>query len=155
MRAFAAGVVAALSLTTPAPAVAAAPYVPVTAAEKQAMRSAVNLVLDVERNGEAWRLCSAISPTRLRATFGTVERCRAQARRSASRPCKTCTYRLYEVLGFYATASDRRQKRKTVLWEYVVRGDPAFDGASGLEIRLEQESGRWVFESLLKDGSAR
>jgi hypothetical protein len=71
------------------------------------------------------------------------------------RVCRSCTYRIVRVVGFYRTASDRTQSRKNVAWIVVVKGDPQFKGESSLELRFVQERGRWVLAKMLQDGIRR
>jgi hypothetical protein len=149
-------VVSALAALVAGPArTADYPYVPVTAAEKKAMRPLVDVVLVAHRRGEWWRVCAIMSERRIRESSGTRERCRSQARRTPGPSCKTCTYRVARVLATYRTAADRARRRKTAAWLIAVRGDPLFKGQSELELRFVPERGRWALDDMIGAGSAR
>jgi hypothetical protein len=125
------------------------PFVPVTAAEKRQTRPLADLVQAAHKKADFSVLCAVWSQQIIRETFGTRARCRTDTRRG--RACRTCTYGIRRVLGLYRTASDRRQKRKTVVWLIPVKGDPRLKEGS-LEIRCMREQQRWVVTYVLQDG---
>jgi len=138
-----------------APAGSGGPYVPVTATEKQQTRPLVDVTLAVYKSGETWRMCALVSYRLLREDFRTRAGCRRSTRRHPAAPCRTCTFRISEVFGVYPTAAARTQRRKTIVWMVVVKGDPEWKGESGLELRFIRESDRWRLDYILSDGIKR
>ncbi len=128
---------------------------PVTSAEKKQTRPLVDLVLLAHRRGEPWRLCGVMSRRFVEKQFETLDRCRAEARRRPPPACRGCAYRVVRVLGVYASANDRRQRRKTIVWLIAVKGDAQFRGESGLELSVRREQGRWALTGMLADGLSR
>src|SRR5829696_1562158 len=98
-------------------------YPPTTAAERSQTLPLVKLVLTAHKSGDASALCGIYSLAVVQREFGSRARCRAEIRKFPLHPCKTCSYRIWKAFGVYRTASDRRQKRKTISWLVVVKGD--------------------------------
>jgi hypothetical protein len=137
---------------TPAPAPALEnPFVPVTSAERKQTRPLVELVLAAHQRGDYSKLCDMMSERFLTQTFGNRDRCRRTAARPA-RACRLCTFRIATVMGVYLTESDRALRRKSVGWLVLVKGDPAFDGQSELDVVLRRERSRWFLHKLVAAG---
>jgi hypothetical protein len=97
------------------------------------------------------KLCDMMSERFLTQSFGSRDRCRRTATRP-TRACRLCTFRIVTVMGVYLTESDRQQRRKSVGWLVLVKGDPAFDGQSELDVVLRRERSRWLLHKLVAAG---
>src|SRR5215211_3085875 len=130
-------------------------YPPITALQRAQTLPLVKIVLAAHKSGNASPLCDVFSLSVIHEKFATRALCQSAARKLPPHPCKTCSYRIWKAFGVYRTASDRRQKRKTISWLVAVKGSPEFVGISELELRFVPERGRWVLTTMLWDGLAR